>query len=125
MPYERQAPPPPHVSYISLIFKPDFRDGTLTFQEYYLILLLVAALIYASFIHPRETWVMAHGISYLVGFPAMQILLPIYAICNIVDMSWGTRDQVSTIQTAATPLQTICYYYSVTRRQAEDDRSAN
>lgn len=64
------------------------------FQEYYLILLLIGALVFAALIHPRETWIIAHGLSYLLGFPAMQILLPIYAISNIVDPSWGTRDQV-------------------------------
>ena len=73
----------------------DLRHGTMTFQEYYLILLLIAALIFAALIHCKETWVLAHGLSYLLGFPAMQILLPIYAICNMVDQSWGTRDQVS------------------------------
>jgi cellulose synthase/poly-beta-1,6-N-acetylglucosamine synthase-like glycosyltransferase len=41
-----------------------------------------------------ETWILAHGLSYLLGFPAMQILLPIYSICNIVDQSWGTREKV-------------------------------
>ena len=56
--------------------------------------MLITALIFAGFIHPRETWVLIHGFSYLLGFPAVQMLLPIYAVCNIVDQSWGTRDQV-------------------------------
>ncbi|XP_013417859.1 uncharacterized protein LOC106178970 [Lingula anatina] len=70
----------------------DVSSGTVEFQEYYLILLLIASLVYAAIIHPKECPLLAHGISYLVGFPAMQVLLPIYAICNIVDQSWGTRD---------------------------------
>ena len=73
----------------------DISKGTLAFEEYQLILLLIAALAFAALIHPRETWVLGHGVSYLLGFPAMQILLPIYAVCNIVDQSWGTRDTVS------------------------------
>ena len=58
-------------------------------------MLLIVALVFAAVIHPKETWIIGHGLSYLLGFPAMQILLPIYAISNIVDPSWGTRDQVS------------------------------
>ena len=73
----------------------DIQRGTIVFQEYYLIMLLIAALLLAALVHPKETWLIVHGFSYLLGFPAMQILLPIYAICNIVDQSWGTRDTVS------------------------------
>ena len=76
----------------------DIRNHNVDFQEYYLILLLIGALVSAAVIHPKETWIIAHGLSYLLGFPAMQILLPIYAISNIVDPSWGTRDQVSTLK---------------------------
>ena len=77
-----------------MYFLEDIQSGTVEFQEYYLILLLVCALCLAALLHPRETWLMVHGISYLLGFPAMQILLPVYAICNMVDQSWGTRDSV-------------------------------
>ena len=80
---------------LCLFLLADLAHGTMTFQAYYLILLLIAALIFAAFIHCKETWVLGHGLSYLLGFPAMQILLPIYAICNMVDQSWGTRDQVN------------------------------
>ena len=73
----------------------DIRNHDVDFQEYYLIVLLIVALVFAAVIHPKETWIIGHGLSYLLGFPAMQILLPIYAISNIVDPSWGTRDQVS------------------------------
>ena len=64
------------------------------FQEYYLLLLLIGSLIYAAIIHPRETLILFHGLTYIMGMPAMQILLPVYAMCNIVDQSWGTRDEV-------------------------------
>nr|AHX26703.1 chitin synthase [Owenia fusiformis] len=67
-------------------------DENVGFQEYYLILFLIGALLFAAFLHPCETWILAHGFAYLLGFPAMQIFLPIYAICNIVDQSWGTRE---------------------------------
>ena len=40
----------------------------------------------------------------------MQILLPIYAISNIVDPSWGTRDQVPNIIFRSQFSRTTCFY---------------
>ncbi|GAB1603483.1 hypothetical protein Ahia01_000629600 [Argonauta hians] len=70
----------------------DLDDGQLEFKQYYLILLLVTAVLYAAIIHPREAWTLIHGLTFLVVFPAMYILLPFYAVSNIVDQRWGTRE---------------------------------
>ena len=69
-------------------------SGTFNLQQHYVILLLGMSLLYAALVHPRESHQIVYGVVYLFIFPAMHILLPIYSIANIVDQSWGTRDQV-------------------------------
>lgn len=64
-------------------------------MEHYLLLALTGSLIYAALMHPKECYILVYGIVYLFYFPAMYMLLPLYALCNIVDQSWGTRDNVS------------------------------
>ncbi|CAI9728459.1 Hypothetical predicted protein [Octopus vulgaris] len=73
----------------------DLQDGQLQFKQYYLILLLMTAVLYAALIHPKEAWTLIHGLTFLVVFPAMYILLPFYAVSNIVDQRWGTRESDS------------------------------
>ena len=70
-------------------------DGGLSLIEHYLLLALTGSLIYAALIHPKECYILVYGVIYLFYFPAMYMLLPLYALCNIVDQSWGTRDDVS------------------------------
>lgn len=69
--------------------------GGLSLMEHYLLLALTGSLIYAALMHPKECYILVYGIVYLFYFPAMYMLLPLYALCNIVDQSWGTRDNVS------------------------------
>ncbi|KAK7109660.1 hypothetical protein V1264_013661 [Littorina saxatilis] len=67
-------------------------DGGLSLVEHYLLIALTGSLLYAALIHPKECYILIYGIIYLFYFPAMYMLLPLYALCNIVDQSWGTRD---------------------------------
>lgn len=75
----------------------DLADGHLEFKEYYLLFVLILSVLYAAIMHPTDSWNLACGFIFLLIFPAMYILLPFYAVANIVDTAWGTRDQVNNI----------------------------
>ncbi|XP_076437985.1 uncharacterized protein LOC143277129 [Babylonia areolata] len=56
------------------------------------VMLTTRSVVLAALLHPAQVHLLVFGLVYLLYFPAMYMLLPIYAICNIIDQSWGTRD---------------------------------
>lgn len=64
------------------------------FRPYLLVPILVGGTVYAALLHPGEWLHLVYGLLYAILFPSMFIILPVYAIANMVDQSWGTRDQV-------------------------------
>ncbi|XP_055860638.1 uncharacterized protein LOC106074351 isoform X3 [Biomphalaria glabrata] len=56
------------------------------------MVILVAIFIIAGFCHPQEIWCLIHGVLYLLTIPSGYLLLVIYSICNLNDVSWGTRE---------------------------------
>lgn len=40
----------------------------------------------------QEVWCLAHGLLYFLAIPSMSMLMMIYALGNLDDISWGTRD---------------------------------
>ncbi|XP_050418787.1 chitin synthase chs-1 isoform X1 [Patella vulgata] len=70
----------------------DVMEDNLQPQEHFILVALTGSLFYAAMLHPRECYTLVHGLFYIFFFPAMHMLLPIYALCNIVDQTWGTRD---------------------------------
>ncbi|XP_014680917.1 PREDICTED: uncharacterized protein LOC106820845 isoform X2 [Priapulus caudatus] len=46
----------------------------------------------AAVMHPQEFWNIGYGLLYLVSIPAMYLLLIIYSIVNLNNVSWGTRE---------------------------------
>ncbi|KAK3102653.1 hypothetical protein FSP39_012917 [Pinctada imbricata] len=76
----------------------DFRSGTLSHLQNFVLVGVAATYIYSALIHPTEIWLLSTGIIYLYYLPLLNILLPLYAVCNIIDQTWGTRDdQVATV----------------------------
>ena len=49
----------------------------------------------AACLHPQEFWCVVPGLIYLLCIPSMYLLLIIYSITNLNDVSWGTRDVAS------------------------------
>jgi len=45
--------------------------------------------------HPMEIWYLAYGVVYYLTIPCMYLLLPIFCVFNLDDVSWGTRDPQS------------------------------
>lgn len=82
----------------NLILHPLFADiglGFVTSHIANLVLLGVVFLyLYSLLLHPFDIHLILAGIVYLFYLPLLNILLPLYAVCNIVDQTWGTRDDV-------------------------------
>lgn len=51
--------------------------------------------LYSISLHPFDIHLLLAGIVYLFYVPFLFILIPLYAVCNIVDQTWGTRENVS------------------------------
>ncbi|XP_025156934.1 chitin synthase chs-2 isoform X3 [Harpegnathos saltator] len=58
-----------------------------------LFLFLVAVqLIFTAILHPYEVNCLLHGLLYYLAVPSMYMLLIIYSLCNLDNISWGTRE---------------------------------
>jgi chitin synthase len=53
---------------------------------------LVGTIIIAAILHPQEFWCLPMGIVFYVAVPSMYLLLIVYAIFNLNNVSWGTRE---------------------------------
>ncbi|XP_061190013.1 chitin synthase chs-1-like [Saccostrea echinata] len=53
---------------------------------------LVAVFVIAALLHPREWGNIIYGLLYYVLVPTGFLLLFIYSLCNLNDISWGTRE---------------------------------
>ncbi|KAK3581706.1 hypothetical protein CHS0354_031106 [Potamilus streckersoni] len=42
--------------------------------------------------HPKEAWCLVHGLLYFFTVPSTFIFLTIYYLCNLHNVSWGTRE---------------------------------
>ncbi|XP_066155137.1 chitin synthase chs-2 isoform X1 [Euwallacea fornicatus] len=46
----------------------------------------------AACLHPQEFWCIVPGLIYLLSIPSMYLLLILYSIINLNNVSWGTRE---------------------------------
>ncbi|KJH49747.1 Chitin synthase [Dictyocaulus viviparus] len=53
---------------------------------------VIGSFLTAAILHPLEFTCIIPGILYFLGIPCMYMLLPIYSICNLNTVSWGTRE---------------------------------
>ena len=49
----------------------------------------------AAVLHPLEFTCIIPGILYFMAIPCMYMMLPIYSLCNLNTVSWGTRENPS------------------------------
>ncbi|GLG95121.1 Chitin synthase 1 variant A [Gryllus bimaculatus] len=66
-------------------------DGVLAPSSLFLFV-VVAELVIAGILHPQEFSCLPCGIIYYVTIPSMYLLLIIYSIFNLNDVTWGTRE---------------------------------
>lgn len=45
-----------------------------------------------ALLHPMECTALLHGFLYFVSIPSMSMLLLIYSLANLHNVSWGTRE---------------------------------
>jgi chitin synthase len=61
---------------------------------------LISIFLMAALLHPRECRNIVHGMLYYVLTPAGFLVLNIYSLCNLNDVSWGTRENATTTEKA-------------------------
>lgn len=47
---------------------------------------------FTGIIHPKEMTCLLHGVLYYLCVPSAFILLMVYSLCNMNNVSWGTRE---------------------------------
>ncbi|KAL1490875.1 hypothetical protein ABEB36_011558 [Hypothenemus hampei] len=66
-------------------------DGILAPSSLF-FLLMMGEYVIAAMVHPKEFYCLKYGIVYLITVPSMYMLLVIYSVFNMNNVSWGTRD---------------------------------
>ncbi|XP_071447223.1 chitin synthase chs-2-like [Hetaerina americana] len=69
-------------------------DGPLAPSSLFLFT-VAGEFIITAFLHPKEFFCLVHGITYYITVPSMYLLLIIYSIFNLNNVSWGTREIIS------------------------------
>jgi chitin synthase len=54
--------------------------------------IVAGVMIIAALLHPQEVGCLVAGVVYYVTVPSMYFFLIVYAIFNLNDVSWGTRE---------------------------------
>ncbi|XP_076251773.1 chitin synthase chs-2-like [Rhynchophorus ferrugineus] len=67
------------------------QDGILAPSSLFFFIMM-GEYIVAAIIHPKEFYCLKYGIIYLVTVPSMYLLLVIYSVFNMNNVSWGTRE---------------------------------
>ena len=58
------------------------------------LIMTAASFIISALLHPQEFWCLPCGLVYYLTVPSMYLLLIIYSLCNMNNVSWGTREVV-------------------------------
>ncbi|KAL3268213.1 hypothetical protein HHI36_007337 [Cryptolaemus montrouzieri] len=66
-------------------------DGLLAPTSIFFFLLIMEFVV-AAILHPKEYYCLKYGIIYYITVPSMYMLLMIYSVFNMNNVSWGTRD---------------------------------
>jgi len=56
------------------------------------LFLVVSEIAIAGFLHPYEVDCLLYSLIYYLAVPSMYVLLIIYSLCNLNNISWGTRE---------------------------------
>ncbi|VBB27485.1 unnamed protein product, partial [Acanthocheilonema viteae] len=67
------------------------KDGIMSPHSIFL-LFVIGSFIIAAVLHPLEFTCLTPGILYFLAIPCMYMLLPIYSLCNLNNVAWGTRE---------------------------------
>ncbi|XP_076393436.1 hyaluronan synthase-like protein kkv isoform X3 [Megachile rotundata] len=73
-------------------------DGGFSPSAMFLVL-MIGQVVIAALLHPEEIHCLIYFAIYFISVPSNYVLLIIYAVCNLNDITWGTRE-VATKKTA-------------------------
>ena len=65
---------------------------SLTSPNVIFMLCLVGSFVGSGILHPQEMFSLVHGFIYFICIPSGYLILPIYSLCNMNVVSWGTRE---------------------------------
>ncbi|CAG7824713.1 unnamed protein product [Allacma fusca] len=72
-------------------------DGLLAPSSIFLVAITVSFVV-SALLHPLEFSCLLHGLLYYITIPSMYMLLIIYSLFNLNDVTWGTRETPQAIQ---------------------------
>lgn len=81
------------------------QDGIMSPSAMFLFL-VIAQMIITALLHPEEMYCLLYSIIYFITVPSMYVLLILYSICNLNNITWGTRE-VAIKKTAAVIISSI------------------
>uniref|UniRef100_A0A8R1DIP0 chitin synthase n=1 Tax=Caenorhabditis japonica TaxID=281687 RepID=A0A8R1DIP0_CAEJA len=67
------------------------KDGLLSPHSMFMVA-VVTSFMTAAILHPLEFTCIIPGTIYFLAIPCMYMLLPIYSVCNMHTVAWGTRE---------------------------------
>ncbi|CEF71032.1 Chitin synthase family-containing protein [Strongyloides ratti] len=67
------------------------KDGIMSPHSIFLFF-VIGSIATAAILHPLEFDCVIPGVLYFLSIPCMYLLLPIYSICNVNCVTWGTRE---------------------------------
>lgn len=67
------------------------QDSVMSPSAWFLFL-LIGHLVITALLHPYEIICLLYGLIYYLSVPSMYMLLIIYSIYNLDNISWGTRE---------------------------------
>ncbi|EGI66236.1 Chitin synthase 8 [Acromyrmex echinatior] len=70
------------------------QESVMSPSAWFLFLMLGEFMI-AGLLHPYEINCLLHGLIYYLAVPSMYVLLITYSLCNLNNISWGTREIVT------------------------------
>lgn len=80
------------------------KDGTILTPSSMFVVAMALIYIITAIMHPQEFSLLFHGFLYIICIPSAYLLLTIYSMVNMNNVSWGTRETTPTAG-AATPAQ--------------------
>uniref|UniRef100_A0A8R1TKH3 chitin synthase n=1 Tax=Onchocerca volvulus TaxID=6282 RepID=A0A8R1TKH3_ONCVO len=69
------------------------KDGIMSPHSIFLFV-VIGSFFIAAILHPLEFTCITPGILYFLAIPCMYMLLPIYSLCNLNNVAWGTRENL-------------------------------
>lgn len=66
-------------------------DGILSPSSLFFVT-VAGQFVVTGILHPQEIKVLLYGLVYYITIPSMYMLLIIYSLFNLNDVSWGTRE---------------------------------